>query len=74
MLVLFQSTHAVINAEKMCRQEGVQAKVIPVPRSLSSDCGMALDIATDQRERVAQLLENGRIDFQIHEQDEASSL
>jgi len=58
MLLLFQSTHDVILAEKAIRQQGIPRRVIPVPRSVSSQCGMALEISLDDREKVIELLES----------------
>jgi hypothetical protein len=58
MLLLFQSTHDVILAEKAIRQQGIPRRVIPVPRSVSSQCGMALEIDPADREKVVELLES----------------
>ncbi|MCK5059095.1 MAG: DUF3343 domain-containing protein, partial [Candidatus Aminicenantes bacterium] len=33
ILLLFQSTRAVIKAERICLQAGVNVKAIPVPRT-----------------------------------------
>ena len=52
MLLLFQSTHDVILAEKAIRQQGIPRRVIPVPRSVSSQCGMALEIEPGDKEKV----------------------
>jgi hypothetical protein len=57
MLLLFQSTHDVILAEKALRLEGIPRRVIPVPRSISSQCGMALEIAPEDAERAIELLD-----------------
>ncbi len=70
ILVLFHSTHAVINAEKICTKHGIKAKVIPVPRSISSDCGMSLQIANDQEKKVCQLLSSNHLEFEIYNQEE----
>jgi hypothetical protein len=48
----------VILAEKAIRQQGIHRRVIPVPRSISSQCGMALEIAADDKEQVIELLES----------------
>jgi hypothetical protein len=58
MLLLFQSTHDVILAEKAIREQGIPRRVIPVPRSISSQCGMALEIALEDREKVVELLDS----------------
>ena len=56
MLFLFQSTHDVILAERAVRTRGIPCRVIPVPRSISSECGMALDIGKDRAQEAADLL------------------
>jgi hypothetical protein len=58
MLLLFQSTHDVILAEKALRLAGIPRRVIPVPRSISSQCGMALEITPDHAERAIELLDS----------------
>jgi hypothetical protein len=41
-VVLFHSASHALRAEKVLRQAGFEIKMIPTPRQLSSDCGMAL--------------------------------
>ena len=43
-LFLFQSTHSVIKAEKVCLNAGISCSVIAIPRDISSECGMALEV------------------------------
>ena len=45
---IFPSTRAVIKAEGAARQGGLRFRVIPVPRSISPHCGMALEIDDDE--------------------------
>ncbi len=56
MLFLFQSTHDVILAEKAVRTRSIPCRVIPVPRSISSQCGMALEITGEYAEEAKRLL------------------
>jgi Protein of unknown function (DUF3343) len=58
MLLLFRSTHDVIMAEKALRRQGIPRRVIPVPRSVSSQCGMALEIAPEHAEKAVELLDS----------------
>jgi hypothetical protein len=39
---LFSSTSGAIRAEKLVLESGLKVKLIPVPRHLSSDCGICL--------------------------------
>ena len=40
-VVTFHTTSGAMAAERLCRREGLEGKLISVPRSLTSDCGLA---------------------------------
>lgn len=61
-LLLFSTTRAVIKAERLLRRNALSCKTIPVPRSISSECGMAVEINADDRERCVALLADEGID------------
>ncbi|HEX3018976.1 MAG TPA: DUF3343 domain-containing protein [Chitinispirillaceae bacterium] len=52
----FGSTRAVIKAEKAL-QENFCIKVIPVPRTISSECGMAIVYNPEDKEKIMKKLE-----------------
>jgi hypothetical protein len=56
MLLLFQSTRAVIAAEKIIRAEYIECQIVPVPKTISSECGMGIRIDAAIEERVCKLL------------------
>ncbi|MDI7276309.1 MAG: DUF3343 domain-containing protein [Anaerolineae bacterium] len=67
-VVLFHSAQAAIQAERVVQAEGIAAKLIPVPRQLSTECGMALRIARREEPRVRAALESAGIAYRaIHE-------
>ena len=41
LVVTFHTTACAMAAEQLCRREGLEGKLISVPRSLTSDCGIA---------------------------------
>ena len=45
-----------MRGEKVLEQAGVRVKMIPTPRQISSDCGMALRFDRDEAERVVAIL------------------
>jgi hypothetical protein len=55
-VILFPSVHYALRAEKLMKEEGIPYKLIPVPRQLSSDCGVCLRIPWDRREEVLGIL------------------
>jgi hypothetical protein len=57
-IVLFDSIHHVIAAEEAFQQQGVWCDLTPVPRQLSSNCGMAIEFREDDWE-AARFVLNG---------------
>jgi hypothetical protein len=60
-VVLFYSTAHAIRAEKVLTRAGFEIKMIPTPRQLSSDCGMALRFDRADEERVGVALEEQKV-------------
>lgn len=42
--MIFRGTHQVLSAEKALKHAGIPIRLIPVPRRLTSDCGLAVRI------------------------------
>ena len=61
MILIFRGTHQVLSAEKRLKGGGVPFRLIPVPRSLTSDCGLAIRIPLDQRDRAREILSGARL-------------
>ena len=60
-VVLFYSTAHAIRAEKVLERAGFRIKMIPTPRQLSSDCGMALRFDRSKEEQVAATLGTNKV-------------
>ena len=58
-VILFPSIHFVFQAEKMIKGKGFSIDLIPVPRQLSSDCGICMLIEWEQKEILYTLLQEG---------------
>ena len=41
LVITFHTTAAAMAMETLCRQQGLPGRLIPVPRELTADCGMA---------------------------------
>ena len=55
VVAVFESTRAAINAEKLCVKNTVPCQVIPMPRDISAECGIALEINESDREAVEKI-------------------
>ncbi len=61
VILIFRGTHQVMSAEKSLKKARVPMRLIPVPRRLTSDCGLAIRIATPDRKRARKVLSRARI-------------
>jgi hypothetical protein len=61
MILIFRGTHQVMAAEKRLKGEGVAMRLIPVPRLLTSDCGLAIRIPFSERKRAREILGAARL-------------
>ena len=61
-VVLFESVSHALRAEKLIKAAQITCKLVPVPRHLSSDCGVCLRFNTDAKEQVENILQD-KLDF-----------
>ncbi|MBM4464115.1 MAG: DUF3343 domain-containing protein [Chloroflexi bacterium] len=67
-VILVHSTSHAIRAEKALHQAGIRCKLIPVPRHLSSDCGVCVRIERADQQATLQALQAARVELEgIHE-------
>lgn len=74
-VAIFHSIHRVLKAEKVLKAAGVDFMLIPVPRQLTSDCGLALRIAPEHRAAVyAVLSEHDLLPAELHQKTDGTFL
>lgn len=56
-ILIFNSVHRVMKAEKLLKMANFESKTIPVPRKLSSDCGLAIKIENINIDIILKALE-----------------
>ena len=66
-LLLFRSTHDAIKAERALMSAKIACDVIPVPRTISADCGIAIECAPDMRAAARKALDSKKIAYILHE-------
>lgn len=67
-VILVYSTSYAIRAEKILHQAGIQSKLIPVPRHLSSNCGVCVRIEKANKDAALKALEAVKIEIEgIHD-------
>ena len=61
VILFFTSNHA-FRAEKILIDRGIACRLVPVPRHLSSECGVCLRIERAQREAVMPILTDAQVE------------
>lgn len=59
---LFYSSSMALRAEKVLKTGGFTVKLIPTPRQLSSDCGIALQFIWGEQESIQELLQRSSVE------------
>ncbi len=62
-VILFFSTTSSIWTARLLKKAGIERKMVPIPRNLSSDCGYCVRIKSEDIERVKDVLTKGGVEF-----------
>ncbi|MFW5770438.1 MAG: DUF3343 domain-containing protein [Spirochaetota bacterium] len=57
-VVLFKSVSHAMRAERILKNEKIPFKIIPVPKSISSDCGVCIRFIPEYRETIEAILKS----------------
>jgi len=63
-VITFYSTNYVLKIEKIMKEKNVGIKLIPVPRQVSSDCGLAAQLPPDSYPIFDKLYKEGIIEVE----------
>ncbi len=63
-VVIFFSTSAAIRAESLTEKANLKIKLIPVPRHLSSDCGICLRFNNEDKQKIEGILQDNKIEYE----------
>lgn len=64
VVIAFKSTSAAMAMEKFCKEEGAGGRLIPVPREITSGCGLAWSATPDMKEDLLSLLKKHDIKYE----------
>ena len=67
-VILVYSTSHAIRAERVLARAGIDCKLIPVPRHLSSDCGVCVRVGRGDSEAARQALDEVGVEIEgVHD-------
>ena len=61
LVITFSTTAAAMAMESLCRTSGTDGRLIPVPGSISADCGLAWCADPENEAALLRLMEQHRI-------------
>ena len=71
-LATFKTTSMALLFERSCREAGIGARIAPVPRKLSSSCGLACEFPCEDREKAEALAAERKIELaSVHDSGKA---
>ena len=64
LVITFHTTAAAMAMETLCRQQGLPGRLIPVPRELTADCGMAWCAPPDAAPALRALADSRNLEYE----------
>ena len=62
VIVTFHTTAEAMATESLCHAEGLEGRLIPAPRALSADCGIAWSGPAESRSALERALKSAGIE------------
>lgn len=63
-VILVHTTSHAVYAERVLKEAGLAARMIPTPRHLSSDCGSAVRVGAGERAAAEEALRGAGVEFE----------
>jgi len=63
-VILFYSATSSIWTARLLKKAGIERKMVPIPRSLGSDCGYCVRIKREDVEWVKEVMAKGGVEFE----------
>ena len=61
-VILFDSVSYALKSEKILKQKKIPFKLVPVPRSISSDCGVCIRFTPENKDALIAAL-TGEVEY-----------
>ena len=64
LIVTFYTSSEAMATERICKDAGIDGKLISAPRNLTADCGISYAIDISNKEIIEKLLKEKGIEFE----------
>lgn len=62
-VITFHTTQEALAFEKFFKEIGFSIKLMPIPRQISSSCGLSAKIPCKKKEKIFEICEEKKIEF-----------
>jgi hypothetical protein len=69
ILLVFESTRAVVLAERECKSKGFKCVAVPAPREYTAQCGIALEVPANEKDNILKFFKEQKRPFKYFEMD-----
>ncbi len=66
MIIIMDSIHQILKAEKILKKNRINIELIPVPKEIHSNCGSAIKIeSSNNKEKLIKILKENNFKFRL---------
>jgi hypothetical protein len=69
-ILIFNSIHQVLKVESILKSMNIQVELIPVPKEIHSNCGMAVSMDNSDYSKAKSALFSKNINFKVFDYNE----
>jgi hypothetical protein len=62
-IILFYTSNHAFRAERLLKERAIACKLIPVPRDLSSDCGVCLRLEPSRQLEALEIMKASKVEI-----------
>ncbi|PIE80077.1 MAG: hypothetical protein CSA15_02330 [Candidatus Delongbacteria bacterium] len=62
-IMLFDSTNQVMMAESLLIEAGIEIRLVPIPREISSSCGVCVRYREEDEKKIVDYLSNNGLKY-----------
>lgn len=63
IIVTFYTTYDSLKAEEVLKEAGIKINVRPIPREISSDCGLGIGGDLGDKEKIIDVLNKSEVEY-----------
>jgi hypothetical protein len=64
IIITFHTTYDSLKAETVLINADINIKIRPIPRHISSDCGLGIEAKVEDKEQILEVLQNNDVEYE----------